>query len=117
MTKLFVGGFPLDIDEQGLAELLSLYGEIATIKIVRDKKTGKCKGYAFVEVVTLDDAGKIAAALNGSRMKDRELTIKLAEEKKSQPVSFRPFQPANTNVARTINGAPHARPKRPRLAK
>lgn len=38
MTKLFVGGFPLQITELELVQRLSLYGEVATIKIVGKKK-------------------------------------------------------------------------------
>ena len=47
MVKLFVGGFPLDITELELVQLFNLHGDVATIKIVRDKKTRMCKGYAF----------------------------------------------------------------------
>ncbi|RFZ92864.1 RNA-binding protein [Mucilaginibacter conchicola] len=48
MKKLFVSGFPLGITELELATLIAPYGDIDTIKIVRDKKTKKCKGYAFI---------------------------------------------------------------------
>ena len=39
MVKLFVGGFPLDIQEIELAQLFAPHGDISTVKIVRDKKT------------------------------------------------------------------------------
>lgn len=48
LVKLFVGGFPLVIDELELAKLFGPHGDISTIKIVRDKKTRICKGYAFI---------------------------------------------------------------------
>jgi RNA recognition motif-containing protein len=44
MTKLFIGGFPLDITELELVQLVAPYGTISTIKIVRDKQTHQCKG-------------------------------------------------------------------------
>jgi len=50
MVKLFVGGFPLDMEEMELAQLFGPHGDISTIKIVRDKKTRMCKGYAFIEM-------------------------------------------------------------------
>ena len=56
MIKLFVSGFPLDITEIELAKLIAPYGDIATLKIVRDKKTRICKGYAFVEMETKEGA-------------------------------------------------------------
>ena len=47
MIKIFVGGFPLDSTEVELVQRFSTYCTVVTIKIVRDKKTGTCKGYAF----------------------------------------------------------------------
>ena len=52
MVKLFIGGFPLDMDEMGLAQLIAPHGNIEVMKIVRDKKTRIAKGYAFVEMAT-----------------------------------------------------------------
>jgi len=43
MTKLFVGGFPLEITEMSLVMLLSYHGEVSTIKIVRNKLTRVCE--------------------------------------------------------------------------
>ena len=80
MTKIFVSGFPLDIDELGLARLIAPHGNISTIKIVRDRQTGKCKGYAFVEMETLTDAENVIIALDGLEMQDRELTVKISED-------------------------------------
>ena len=87
LPKLFISGFPLEITELALAKLIAPYGDIATIKIVRDKKTRVCKGYAFVEMETLEGAQAVIEALNGNAMAERLLTVKLTEEeiKKSSP--------------------------------
>lgn len=87
MVKLFVGGFPLEITEMELAMLIAPHGNISTIKIVRDRQTKKCKGYAFVEVLTEEDAVKIAAALDGEEMQDRVLTVKVKEDAPAKPVT------------------------------
>ena len=47
MVKIFIGGLPDNIQEMDLAILVSLHGRVETIKVVRDRATGKCKGYAF----------------------------------------------------------------------
>ncbi|QXV67544.1 RNA-binding protein [Mucilaginibacter sp. 21P] len=80
MRKLFISGFPLDISEMELAVLVAPHGDIDTIKIVRDKKTGKCKGYAFVEMATAEGALRAAGELDGFRIKDRELTVNINPE-------------------------------------
>src|SRR5258708_5668460 len=71
MIKLFVGGFPLDITELELVMLVSPHGEVSTIKIVRDKKTGNCKGYAFLEMKDKEGADRAIEALDGTSIGDR----------------------------------------------
>ncbi len=118
MVKLFVGGFPLEITEMELAMLIAPHGDISTIKIVRDRQTRKCKGYAFVEVLSEDDAIKIAAALDGEEMQGRPLSVKVREDTPPKPAfPQRTARPANTKPA--FNKAPYSpgepvRPKRPR---
>jgi len=113
MVKLFVSGFPLDITEIELAKLIAPHGDIATIKIVRDKKTRICKGYAFVEMETEEGAEQASEALNGSVMQERELTVKISETPPAPPQrpkfnATRRYPPAKPGASTT------ERPKRPR---
>jgi RNA recognition motif-containing protein len=80
MIKLFVGGFPLEIEEIELAKLFALHGDISTIKIVRDKKTRVCKGYAFIEMMDRVGGENAVEALNGTLMDGKVLTVKINEE-------------------------------------
>ncbi|MDB5023830.1 MAG: recognition motif protein [Mucilaginibacter sp.] len=86
MFKLFVSGFPLDITEIELVQLFGPYGHVSTIKIVRDKKTGICKGYAFLEMADPEEVNRSVEALNNSPMGDRMLTVKVTEDKPASPV-------------------------------
>lgn len=45
---IFVGGLPYDLSEGDVICVFSQYGEIVNINLVRDKKTGKQKGFCFV---------------------------------------------------------------------
>lgn len=115
MIKLFVGGFPLDTMELELVQLVSPYCEVSTIKIVRDKKTGICKGYAFIEVTEKAGADMVIDELDGTTYKGRELTINITVEKPVAPPKpsyyakvERRFSPNNGP------GADEARKKRPR---
>ncbi len=83
MTKLFIGGFPLDITELELVQLVAPYGTVSTIKIVRDKKTNQCKGYAFIEILEADGAENAVAALNGAEMQGRELKLNIVADEPS----------------------------------
>ena len=95
MITLFVGGFPLDIDEMDLAKLFMPFGQISTIKIIRDKKTRICKGYAFIEMVEMESAKEATSNLNGTSMGDRNLTVKITEDKRvTAPKPFTANSPA-----------------------
>lgn len=118
MVKLFVGGFPLEITEMELAMLMAPHGNISTIKIVRDRQTKKCKGYAFVEVLTEEDAINMAAALDGEEMQGRALSVKISEEAPSKPVASQrfnrqPYSRPNFKATPPASGET-SRPKRPR---
>lgn len=109
MIKLFIGGFPLDMDEMGLAQLIAPHGNIEVMKIVRDKKTHVPKGYAFVEMTTKADAVAVMAALDGEPIVDRELSVKLADLETPQPAAV--YRKAAQSPA-----LPFKRPRRPRLS-
>lgn len=81
MIKLFIGGLSESIDEMEIAILCSIHGHIDSIKIVRDKVTGKCKGYAFLEIPKEADAKNIVEQLNGETFKGNVLTVKISEDK------------------------------------
>jgi RNA recognition motif-containing protein len=112
MVKLFVSGFPLDINEIELAKLIAPYGDIATMKIVRDKKTRICKGYAFIEMETEEGAEQAIEALNGTYMKERELTVKISEEAPAAPQ--KPKYNIRSSSSYKPNQSSADRPKRPR---
>jgi RNA recognition motif-containing protein len=96
MVKLFVSGFPLEIEEIELAMLFGLHGDISTIKIVRDKKTRICKGYAFIEMINRTGAENATEALNGTKIDGKVLTVKINEE----PVEIKKPVPAIKTPAR-----------------
>ena len=117
MYKLFVSGFPLEITELELAQLFAPHGDISTIKIVRDRKTRICKGYAFIEMQTFEDAVNASEALNGAQSGDRYLTVNHVEEKPAPPVFKRPSSSFQERPARFTKAVPPStdfKKKRPR---
>ncbi|MCZ4243282.1 RNA recognition motif domain-containing protein [Pedobacter punctiformis] len=89
MTKLFIGGLPDNIQEMDLAIHVSIYGQIDTIKVVRDRATGRCKGFAFLEVIDLAAANNIIDNLNGETFKGNTLTVKISEELPQQKPAYK----------------------------
>lgn len=75
----------MNITELELVMMFGLHGDVSTIKIVRDKKTGICKGYAFLEMKDKDGAERAVEALDGSYIGDRMLSVKMTEDKPAAP--------------------------------
>jgi RNA recognition motif-containing protein len=105
ITKIFISGYPLQMDELQLVQLVSPYGEVHTIKIVRDKASGKPKGYSFIEMASRRAAEDVIIALDGSSMKDNLLTINIVEE--AQAPTYKKVERATGPVKN----------KRPRITK
>jgi RNA recognition motif-containing protein len=84
MTKLFIGGFPLEMTELEIVQLVAFHADVQTIKIVRDKKTKICKGYAFLEVSDLEGAEVAIAALDGKQVAGRELRLNIVTEEEAE---------------------------------
>jgi RNA recognition motif-containing protein len=80
MVKLFVGGFPLEMTELELVKMIGPHGDVETIKIVRDKKTRICKGYAFLEMKDRTGAENAVIALDGTPIADRVLSVKINDD-------------------------------------
>jgi RNA recognition motif-containing protein len=82
LVKLFVGGLPSDIEEIELVQLLAIYGEVLTVKIVRDRITKKCKGYGFLEMANIEAAENVIKFMDGKPIgKKNTLVINLVKEK------------------------------------
>jgi RNA recognition motif-containing protein len=88
MIKLFLGGFPLDMTELEIVQQVAFYAEVRTIKIVRDKKTKICKGYAFLEIADLAGAEQAIAALNGTKLAGRALRLNMVASEQPEPSSM-----------------------------
>lgn len=66
---IFVGGLPYDLTEGDIICVFSQYGEIVNINLVRDKATGKQKGFCFIcfedqrsTILTVDNLNGIKVA-------------------------------------------------------
>ena len=81
ITKLFVGGLPKDIDEIELVQLVAIYGDVLTIKVVRDRTTKKCKGYAFLEMASLQAAENVIESMDGASLGNKNLFFNIVQQK------------------------------------
>ena len=88
---LFVGGFPLDLDEEKLTRLFEIYGiTTKSAKIIKDSSTGFSKGYGFVTIEDQEEAQRAISKINGQFFEGSRITVKKAKPKSSQGESYTP---------------------------
>ena len=79
--KLYVGNLPWSIDDAKLKELFSEYGEITEAVIIKDKFSGRSKGFGFVTFADDESAKKAMEAMNGKEVEGREIKVNEAMAK------------------------------------
>jgi cold-inducible RNA-binding protein len=78
--KLFVAGLTGNFDEVDLKEMFELYGDVKSALLVKDKNTGKSKGFGFVDMVNEHEAKEAIQLLNGVSINRKQIAVKIAEE-------------------------------------
>jgi cold-inducible RNA-binding protein len=85
MKNLYVGNLPHSTTESELRTVFQAHGEVERVSIVTDRETGRARGFAFVEMTNAGEAEKAIAALNGTELGGRTLTINEAKPKTDRP--------------------------------
>ena len=85
MKNLYVGNLPHSTTEAELRNVFEVHGTVEKITLVTDRDTGRSRGFAFVEMTNASEADKAIAALNGTDMGGRTLTINEAKPKSERP--------------------------------
>jgi RNA recognition motif-containing protein len=80
MKKLFVGSLPPTTTEESLTEMFSQYGKVRSLKLAKDLFSGKCKGFAFLEMEG-HEARAAMAELNGKTIGGNSLKVRFEDEK------------------------------------
>ncbi|HKG07093.1 MAG TPA: hypothetical protein VKB19_11570 [Pedobacter sp.] len=104
MVKLFVVGYPLDIQDAEMIEIFSVHGMVHSIELLTDKVTRHHKGFGFVEMLDQAGADRAINAINGMVIRGRKIKVKLADENRvQQPKAFKSnrFPPAEGQTGQT----------------
>ncbi len=86
MSKnLYVGNLNFSTTEEGLSSVFSQYGEIVSVRIVKDRFTEQSKGFGFVEFAEDSAADSAIETLNGKEIDGRRVRVNVAETRPRQP--------------------------------
>jgi RNA recognition motif-containing protein len=76
--NIYVGNLSFDATENDLREAFEAFGQVSSVNIIKDRYSGKSRGFGFVEMA--DEAGALVAidSMNGKPLKDRQLKVNKA---------------------------------------
>jgi RNA recognition motif-containing protein len=78
-VRLYIGNLPKEeIDRQELQAVFAAEGEAVTTKLIKDRKTGKCRGFGFLTVNNDEQADQIIEKYNGQMFKDSAIKLEKA---------------------------------------
>lgn len=78
-VRLYIGNLPKEeIDRQELQAVFAAEGDAVTTKLIKDRKTGKCRGFGFLTVNNDEQADQIIEKYNGQMFKETPIKLEKA---------------------------------------
>jgi RNA recognition motif-containing protein len=78
-SKIYVGNLPFSVDDNGLKELFAPFGEIAEAVVIKDKYSGRSKGFGFVTFASEESTAKAIADMNEKEVDGRSIKVNEAK--------------------------------------
>ena len=82
--KLYVGNLPFTVDEEGFKKLFESYSA-EEVTLIKDKFSGRSKGFGFVTIADDEVAKKVISEMNGKDVEGRELKVSEARPMEERP--------------------------------
>ncbi len=79
--NIFVSNISFKVREDALSDLFSPFGEVTSVRIIKDKETKRSRGFGFVEMANEADGQKAIDALNGTEHYERAIVVSQAKGK------------------------------------
>src|SRR5215510_12886597 len=98
---MYVGNLSYDTTEDALRELFMQAGNVTSVALIKDRDSGRSKGFAFVEMGSQAEVQKAISMFNSYTLNDRQLTVNVARPREEpggggfrqpQRGNFRPGQ-------------------------
>jgi RNA recognition motif-containing protein len=76
--NIYVGNLSYEVTEEDLKEAFEVFGEVETVKVIKDNYTGRSKGFGFVEMSNNAGAQAAINGLNDKELKGRTVKVNTA---------------------------------------
>lgn len=80
--KIYIGNMSFDTTEDELRQAFEGFGEVSDVNIIKDRDTGRPKGFAFVEMPNQDEGQAAISDMNGKEFGGRTLNVDEARPRK-----------------------------------
>src|SRR5262249_49746409 len=90
--NIYVGNLPTNATEESLKQLFEQYGNVVSVRMMRDRMTGQLRGFAFVQMASQDEAQEAIGQLQGHEFGGNRLRVNEA-----RPRTERPQRPGGSN--------------------
>ena len=84
-AKLYVGNLPYTTVDADLENLFSQAGTVKSAQVIRDRASGRSKGFGFVEMSSSEEAQSAITMFHGKDYSGRPLTVNLARPREDRP--------------------------------
>jgi RNA recognition motif-containing protein len=78
-TKLFVGSLPFSVDDNTLQKTFEGHGTVVSAKVIKDRETGRSRGFGFVEMENSNEAKNAMNALHDTKLEGRNIVVNEAK--------------------------------------
>ena len=83
--NIYIGNLAYNVTEDELRETFSAYGDVTSANLIKDKFSGQSKGFGFVEMANNAEADTAIKTLNGTVLKERNITVNQAKPRGGRP--------------------------------
>jgi RNA recognition motif-containing protein len=73
--NIYIGNLSYEVNEEDLQEAFEAFGQVESVRIIKDKYSGQSKGFGFVEMPDKAEAQSAINDLNGKELKGRTLNV------------------------------------------
>lgn len=81
-TNIYVGNLPFSATSEAIQKLFSTYGAVESVNLIKDRETGRLRGFGFVEMTS--GATEAIAALDDKDLDGRNLRVNLAKPREDR---------------------------------
>ena len=85
MTNIYVGNLSFNATEDDIQQVFAEYGEVSSVNVIKDRETGRSRGFAFVEMADDEQAKEAIEKVNLAEIAGRKVTVNEARPKSDRP--------------------------------